>query len=913
MSVVCAECGHPNPDGTKFCGECGTRLPASPVAPREVRKVVTVLFADVTGSTALGERLDPEALRALMTRYFATMRRIIEAHGGTVEKFIGDAVMAVFGIPQVHEDDALRAVRAADGIRTALAELNAELEAGRGFAIRFRTGLMTGEVVAADGASATTLVTGDTVNTAARLEQAAPPGEILLGEPTYRLVRDAVEVEPVPAFEAKGKALPVAAYRLLAVHAGAAGRARRLDTPLVGRERELERLAQAYQDAVAHERCALFTLLGTAGVGKSRLVADFTRAIGDEATVLRGRCLSYGDGITYWPISEIVRTASGIVEGDGPDAARAKLAALVAGVRDGGLVADRVAAAVGLIDEPSSAEDVFWAIRRLLEHLARERRLVVVIEDIHWAEPTLLDLIEHIADWSRDAPILLLCPARPELLDARPSWGGGKLNATTVLLEPLGSDATSRLIGLLPGGSALPAEVADRVTRAAEGNPLYLEELLGMLVDDGLLVATPGGGWTATAALAELRVPPSIGALLAARLERLGSVERLVAEHASVVGRVFEQDAVAALTPAAVRPEVRSALMALVRKELVRPDRADVGAGDAYAFRHVLIRDAAYEALPKAERATLHERFADWLVEVAGERLPEFEAIVGYHLETAYRYAVELGDTGERTETLRRRAWVRLTDAGRRALDASDVGAATALLERADGLSTVVDDDRVDLCADLMTALVLSGRKEEALAEAVKVGSLADSVGGSAVDRATVSVLLARQLVGNMVIPMGDVEALGDRLTAAGDELGLSYLWHARSLDAWWRARAGPAVQMRAAAIRHAQAAHAPRLERISLFVFATFYGPIPVAEAIPLVEATLEAVGTDRLARVEALADLAGLRRSRATSRRDVEWLRSCVRSSMTSVSRRWSLDRASSSPRSSVSRASRRGSSDP
>jgi class 3 adenylate cyclase/tetratricopeptide (TPR) repeat protein len=679
----CPVCHADNPDGGRFCSTCGSAL--GPLQTREVRKTITVLFADVTGSTALGEQLDPETMRSIMARYFTMMKAVVEHHGGTVEKFIGDAVMAVFGIPQVHEDDALRAVRAAADIRAELARLNTELEQSRRIAIRFRTGVNTGEVVAGDPATGQTLVTGDTVNTAARLEQHAPPGDILIGQATYGLVRDAVEVEPVEPVVAKGKAAPVPAWRLINIRPGEAGRRRRLDAPLVGRERELARLEQAFRQAVADSVCGLFTLLGSAGVGKSRLVAEFTAGLAAEATVLRGHCLSYGEGITYWPIGEIVRSAAGIDEADSAEGARVKLRAMLAGERDADVLAARISSAIGLSAESAPQEEIFWAIRKLIEHLARERPLVVVVEDIHWAEPTLLDLLEHIVDWSRDAPFLILCPARPDLLDVRPGWGGGKLNATTVLLEALPADATGRLIGALPGGSALSGPVLDRVAAAAEGNPLFLEEMLAMLVDDGLLAESPDGTWSATAELAAVRVPASISALLAARLEQLDPAERDVAERASVVGRVFEAAAVSELSEAARRPAVGPSLLALVRKELVRPDRSQLTAGDAFRFRHILIRDAAYAALPKADRAALHERFADWLERTPGERLAELEEIVGHHLEQAHQYRTELGETGPALDALGRRAGERLAAAGKRASERGDAGAAVELLRRAAG------------------------------------------------------------------------------------------------------------------------------------------------------------------------------------------------------------------------------------
>ncbi|MEP7379305.1 MAG: adenylate/guanylate cyclase domain-containing protein [Chloroflexota bacterium] len=655
------------------------------VVPRAMRRTVTVLFADVVGSTQIGEQLDPEAMRALMGRYFSAIKQIVERHGGTVEKFIGDAIMAVFGIPTLHEDDALRAVRSAAEMRDAVGALNEELRVARGLEIVFRIGVNTGEVVAGDASTGQTLVTGDHVNTAARLEQAAGPGEILIGQSTHGLVRDAVAVEVVEPLMAKGKAAPVAAYRLVSVLPGTQGHARRLDAPLVGRERELDRVRDAYEVAVRDRTPQLFTLLGTAGVGKSRLLAEFLASVESEATVLKGRCLSYGEGITYWPLREIVHAAAGIDERDSAAGAASKLEALASGERDAEVFASRIASAIGLSTQAAPQEEIFWATRKLLEHLARQRPLVVLVEDIHWAEPALLDLLEHIADLARDAPLLLLCPARPELLDKRPGWGGGKLNATTILLEPLASEATERLIEALPGGQALPASLRGRILGAAEGNPLYLEEMVRMLIDDGLVVER-AGQWQAQGDLEQVTVPPTVRALLAARLEQLSPSERSIAERASVVGRVFEQAAVTELAPESLRPEIARGLVALVRKELIRPERSELAAGDAFKFRHLLIRDAAYDGLPKSERAELHEKFADWLERLAGERLTEYEEIVGHHLEQAHRYRIELGASREPLARLAERAGEHLAHSGERALDRGDMYSSADLLRRATAL-----------------------------------------------------------------------------------------------------------------------------------------------------------------------------------------------------------------------------------
>ena len=496
--IACPACCFENPEGARFCAGCGKPLEAAAPA-REVRKTVTIVFCDVTGSTSLGEQLDPESLRHVMARYFEAMRSAIERHGGTVEKFIGDAVMAVFGVPVVHEDDALRAARAAIDMREALGALNEELERDYGTRLEARIGVNTGEVVTG---TEERLATGDAVNVAARLEQAAAPGEVLLGPETMALLRSSVNAEELDPLELKGKAEGVRAYRLVSVDAGEM--ARRLDAPLVGRGRELRLLADAWERAMSERTCVLFTLLGAAGVGKSRLTEEFLAAL--DATVVRGRCLSYGEGITYWPVTEIV-----IQLGNrGHDA--------------GGPLA-------GLVGEgtPTSSEEIALAFRRLLEDAAGEQPLLVLFDDIHWGEPALFDLIEHAATMSRGAPILMLCLGRPELLDRRPAWGGGLLNATTALLEPLSAEETEELIAAL--GSSFDQGLAARIRDAAGGNPLFVEEMAAMVAEGGSDVA----------------VPPTVQALLAARLDQLDGEERSVLERGAVEGQVFHRGAVHAL------------------------------------------------------------------------------------------------------------------------------------------------------------------------------------------------------------------------------------------------------------------------------------------------------------------------------------------------------------------------------
>ena len=718
--AVCPSCGAENRDEARFCDSCGSPLAAEPA--RESRKRVTVLFCDVTGSTALGERIDPESLRNVMARYFETAKAAIERHGGTVEKFIGDAVMAVFGVPVVHEDDALRAVRAAADLRTALGPLNEELEQRFQTRLQLRTGVNTGEVVTG---TEERLATGDAVNVAARLEQAAQPGEILLGGETLRLVRGAVEIEPVAPVEAKGKSEPLAAYRLVAVDQASTARAH--IGPMVGRERQRHLLEEAFVNVIADRTCQLFTVLGTAGVGKSRLVSEFLDGL-QEATVVVGRCVSYGEGISYFPVTEVaIQLKAGAAEHPG------------------------LAPILGDDEAPTSPDEIAWAFRKLLEQHAATGPLVVVFDDIHWGEPAFLDLVEHVADFSREAPILVLCMARPELLDRRQSWGGGKLNATNVLLEPLGTDEAAELLAHL-----LPSHVEDglrsRILEAAGGNPLFVEEMVAMVAE-----LQQGNG-----DLAEITVPPTIQALLAARLDQLDPHERIVLERGSVEGNVFHRGVVEALAPE--EREVPRQLMSLVRKELVRPDRAQLSGDDAFRFRHLLIRDAAYDALPKAERADLHQSFAVWL-EDHGAELVELDEILGYHLEQAWRYRTELGAASD--PELMAAARARLEAAAHRALLRDDSAAALNLIERALAL---VPEGEIDLLleTDRLSTLFFRGQVQPAYEAAGELGERAAALGDRTVER---TAAIERAKFGGYVDPEGSAERLERLVDEALPEL----------------------------------------------------------------------------------------------------------------------------------------------
>jgi class 3 adenylate cyclase/tetratricopeptide (TPR) repeat protein len=699
---ICPNCGEENPDKFRLCGFCGAPL-VEELPAQEVRKTVTIVFSDLKGSTAMGEKLDSEAVREVMSRYFDEMRAALGRHGGTIEKYIGDAIMAVFGLPRVHEDDALRAVRAAIEMREHLAALNSELDQRWGVTIGNRTGVNTGEVVAGDPASGQRLVTGDTVNTAARLEQAAPTNEVLLGETTYRLVRHAVEVEEVEPLELKGKAERVPAYRLVSVEE-AEGIERRHEGLFVGRDREIGMLVDQLREAIAEPSCRLVTLVAQAGVGKSRLIEEFASRVDADARILRGRCLPYGRGITFWPLVEIVRDAAAVREDDAPAQALEKLAALVGPGADD--VVARVASAVGLAEASFGLDEVFWGTRKLLEAEAARHPLVVVLEDIHWAEAAFLDLIVHVATTASDSPLLLLATTRPDLFEHRAEWSeqGGEL----LELKPLSAEDSALVVEHLLGDAAVPDDVSKRIVAAAEGNPLFVEQLLSMLIDDGLLTREDGR-WVAVGDLSDLAIPGTIQALLAARLDLLSLPERAVIEPASVAGLYFARSAIEELVPDPVQPEVEGHLTALSQKQLVRPEATETELD--HRFHHILVRDAAYQGILKRARATLHERFVEWAERVNREsgREMEYEEILGYHLEQAHLYLSELGPLDDHGVELGVRGGVMLDSAGKRAFGRGDMPAAANLLRRAASLYPEDDRRRLALLPDLGEAMRETG------------------------------------------------------------------------------------------------------------------------------------------------------------------------------------------------------------
>jgi class 3 adenylate cyclase/tetratricopeptide (TPR) repeat protein len=660
-------------------------------AEAERRKVVTVVFADVVGSTALGERVDPETLRWAMQRWFERMAEAIERHGGTVENYVGDAVMAVFGIPVAHEDDALRAVRAAADMREQVAVLRGEMERERGVELAVRIGVNTGEAVTGISRTGGSFTTGDIVNVGARLEQSARPGDILLGRDTFRLVRHAVEAEAVPALTVKGKQAPIEAFRLISVAADAYGRPQRLQAPMVDRDSERRQLMSVFERALTERSCQLVTVVGPAGVGKSRLVADVIDTLHGTATVAAGRCLPYGDGLTWWPLAEALGT-NGLLEQVAADEP----------------AVPRAAEVLKPTGEAVGTEEAFWAMRRALEAVARRWPVVLVVDDLQWAQPTFMDFLDHVAVWARDVPLVLLAMARPELRDARPGWGQDRPNASSVLLQPLAEEETADLLRHLLGSARLRAGDAARILDVAEGYPLFVVEVVAMLADDGVLAADDGDE---PAELTAIAVPPTIQTLIGARLDRLGSSERAVIEAAAIEGNEFARDSVTALVGDGAGASIGADLDALVHKELIRPQ----GPGDEiFRFHHQLIRDVAYDGMSKTLRAELHEQFAGWR-QVHASAVPVPDELLGYHLERAVALRRELGQTDASTAELAARASGHLGAAGRRAAQRDDHSAASGLLERAIALVESDAKARGALLPALGTSLFEAGRMSDAV------------------------------------------------------------------------------------------------------------------------------------------------------------------------------------------------------
>jgi tetratricopeptide (TPR) repeat protein len=751
--------------------------------------------------------------------------------------------MAVFGIPVAHEDDALRAVRAAADMREQVAVLRDELVRERGVDLAVRIGVNTGEAVTGISRTGGSFTTGDIVNVGARLEQSAQPGDILLGRDTFRLVRHAVEAEPVPALTVKGKQAPIEAYRLISVAADAHGRPQRLHAPMVDRAPERQELIGAVERALTERSCQLLTVLGPAGVGKSRLVADLIDRLQGTATVAVGRCLPYGDGLTWWPLVEALG-ASGLLEEVAADEP----------------VLRRAAEVLKPTGEPVATEEAFWAMRRVLEALARRHPVVLVVDDLQWAEPTFMDFLDHVADWARGVPLVLLAMARPELRDARPDWGQGRANATSVLLQPLADEETADLLRHLLGSARLGAGDAARILDVAEGYPLFVVEVVAMLADDGALSADDG---PEPAALTAIAVPPTIQTLIGARLDRLGSSERAVIEAAAIEGAEFARDSVTALVGDGAGAAIGVDLDALVDKELIRPQ----GPGDdVFRFHHQLIRDVAYDGMSKALRAELHERFADWQ-EARASAVPVPEELLGHHLERAVALRRELGQTDASTAELAARASGHLGAAGRRAAQRDDRSAACALLERAIALVESDPAARGALVPALGASLFEAGR----MTDAVRV--LDEAIATAPEPWLQAHARIEREFVRLEIEPSGGtdhalvvVDEVLPVLERQGDDRGQYRAWSLRAQAAW---NVGYVERADAAWDEAADCARRAGDER-ELFAIlgwratTAVFGRTPVDEAIARCERFRDRVSASPLAvawAVNALAYLHAMR----------------------------------------------------
>ena len=702
-------CGNEQPVSAAFCSACGAALGngarrAQPVETGEERRVVSVLFADLAGSTALGERLDPEDVRVVQGELFALVDDEVRLHGGVTEKFVGDAVMAVFGVPQAHEDDAERAVRAGLAAQQRFGALAERIADAHGLEVSLRIGVATGEVVSGRDAAARgeLMVSGDAVNIAARLQQHAESGTVTVGERAHREAQRGIRFRRIDAVDAKGKSAPLAAWVAESTVDGAHRRrgVEGLAAPIIGRDEELSLLA-TLAARVANDRAPqLVTIYGQAGVGKSRLLAEFVDRL-DDVRLLKGRCLPYGDGITYWPLAEVAKSHAGVLDTDPVEEALAKLRRAVERAvpsERAGTAFEAAAWTVGLTLPGQTAvwttDDTRDLLRRgwadYLAGLGRERFTVLAVEDIHWASQALLDLLDQITEDLQETSLMVVCPSRPELLEHRPGWGAGRLNATTVTLQPLPPERSRELVAALLEADNLPDQLRAGILDRAEGNPFFLEEVVRMLIDRGALTRS-NGTWTADARMAELPIPDSVLGVIAARIDLLDADSRTALRRSAVVGRIFWAEAVG--VDARLIEE-------LGRRGLVHelPSTSIAGSRE-FRFKHALTRDVAYGTLTRDERRTLHRQVADWIRAVAPDRATEKAELTAYH----YLQAVALGDPDAELAQL---ASAQLSAAGDGTLAQGAVETAREHFERA---YEVAPDDRSRGVAELGLARVTSG------------------------------------------------------------------------------------------------------------------------------------------------------------------------------------------------------------
>jgi DNA-binding SARP family transcriptional activator/tetratricopeptide (TPR) repeat protein len=816
------------------------RRPAAREPVRESRRTATVLAVGIVLETT-----DPEVFRSSCERALEAIRLTAIRHGGMVERELGDLCVCVFGAAAAQEDAPVRAVRTALELRNSL---------------QIRAGAATGELFVGQSGAI-----GVPVADAQRLQLVAAAGEILLDRASARLVGDAVETAPAGD-----------AFRVLEIDEDVRpGVPRRLDSPLVGRADELQSLLAAFERTVATRATQIVTLLGPAGVGKTRLTAELAEQTADRALVLRGRCLSYGEGITFWPVRELVRNAVGALQKDPTETVVAKIEELLGPGPDSA----QLVGLLGVGEPPASSAELHRAVRSLLELRARERPLMVVLDDLEHAEPALLDLVEYIVDLSRDVPLLVVCLSRPELLELRPGWMGSRSHATTIVLDTLNADEGGALIQNLLGGELLAAPVAERFVAAADGNPLFLEQLLSMLIDDGLLERGGDGRWVPADGLAEVPVPQSVQLLVAGRLDRLAAAELVVLECAAVEGTVFHGDWIRAAAEDRERDlDADTALRTLAAKELVRPTSGSTD--ESYRFPHLLIRDVAYAAVPKEARGRLHELFAQWVESTAGDRIPELEELLGHHLEQAYRLRA---DVGEPDETLARRAAERLHHAGRRAHARGDFNAAAGLLARADDLYQAAGDRHFELLHARGASLRLAGKLAEAQAVLDRGLEAATALGDSRLEAHLLLEQCSVRLMADPTVSLAEVAATAERalrvFTDPDDDRGLA---HANSLlgDVHiFRCRFGEAETVYERALVHARRAGDEQgsSRAHGKLALAAFLGPRPVESGVALCEQIRDEPDADPSARANATAVLAVLDAMRGRFDEGRAWIREC------------------------------------
>jgi predicted ATPase/class 3 adenylate cyclase len=845
--AICPNCGNGLKEQSNFCPQCGKPLGAR--APTEEFRIVTVVFCDVVKSTDLERRLEPQPMQRVMDTYGEAVRQELGGRGASVGKRHGDGFMAAFGVAELHEDDALRAVQAANQLRSALDQLNLNLQRERGVRLDIRIGVNTGNVLVRDAGTLEEELTGAAVNLAKRFEEAAGTGEILLGDETYRLVADAVLAEPAEPLAIEGIPGPQAVWRLVEVLSDRPGRVRRSAAPMVGRGLEQELLRQLFERVTTERSCHLVNVLGSAGVGKSRLVEEFVAGLGERATILRAHCPAFGDSVTLWPMVEIVRQAAAITPADSAASARARLAELLGGEDRGELLTERIAQLLGFGSEAGLPEDTFWALQRLLETMARHRPVVLVIDDLHWADSILLDAVEHIVEYTGDVPLMLLCMARPdELFARRGHWPGGKVNTLSFQLSPLPEREGEQLVGHLLGGR-VDQGVQAYISEWAQGFPLLVEELLANLRVEGQLSADDGRwvlrlGTGAGGGHASRPVPTSIRGLLLARLDRLGPRGRLVVEPAAVVGQQFHLGDIQALTPDTSPADLAAGIQELVRLDLIRADHGPAsvplppGSGPGYGFRHATIKTVAYERLPDDRRAELHERYADWLEGQTEERRSQFDEMIGHHFHEAFGYTSKLEPGGARTRELAKRAGERYAAAGQRAAVRGDTRLVHAWLGRAARLLPADHPVRLRALPSLAEALQVRGQLKEAEGAYQELARSATAVGdGGLALHATIGRLgitalhdppqFLREGRDDIELAIAAFERLGDRL-------GQAKAWHLLAHLDWARGRLTQAEAAAERARVFAAEAGDPSWEAnaVGLHCLILYWGPMPLEKA---------------------------------------------------------------------------------